>query len=198
MNAENLRTGWIRVYRSLLDHHLFQQSPAEYFKIWMYFLMRVNHQPRAWWDGKTEITIPAGSFVGSLNSIATGCNVSRKQAERAVEKLKQCQMIECKPGHSYTLYSLVNFTGYNQSQAETGTPRGRQGDAKGTPEGHEGDAKGTPRGLNKKLRREEEKKSESPTVADWNSWDAESGFQDRKSTRLNSSHVSESRMPSSA
>ena len=176
MNAENLRDGWVRVYRSVLNHHVFEQSPAEYFKIWVYMLLRVNHRPRTWWDGRTEITIPPGCLVASLNRIASDCNVSKKQAERAIEKFKQCQMIVCKPGHSYTMYELVNFGGYNPTQGETGTPKGSQRDTEGTPGGQQGDTEGTPRGTNKKERSKEEKKKET-LARDWNGWDPESGFQ---------------------
>ena len=136
------------MYRSMLDHHIWTQHPPEYLKIWLYFLMRAARKPRPWWDGEREITIPMGGFVGSLKTISDNCRVGRKQAERAVELLKKCDMIEAKPGNRYSVYVVVNFAAYQSPEAATGKPEGSQRDASGTPAGNQREAGGKPEGQN--------------------------------------------------
>jgi len=67
------RTGWIRLHRSMLDHPLMEQLPAAWFRIWVAILLSANWKPGVWWNGKREISIPAGSFArapsGSLRTM---------------------------------------------------------------------------------------------------------------------------------
>lgn len=151
MNDFNASTGYIVLYRSLLEHPLFQQHPPEYLKIFLYCLLKASYKPRKWWDGKTEHQIPIGGFIGSINTISSVCGVSRGQAERAIGVFKVCEMIEVRPGHSNSLYVLQNFERYQFSDKSTETQTGHKQDASETPAGQQRDASETPARSNNKV-----------------------------------------------
>ena len=128
------------MYRSTLDHALFAQHPAEYLKVWLYLLLRAAAKPRTWWNGQSEIAIPAGGFVGSINTISERCGVSRGQVERALRTFAKCGMIETQVGHKHTLYVIVNFGSYQTGETqEVSGPRRKQ-DASETQAGCKRDA----------------------------------------------------------
>ena len=155
LNTDNPREGYIKLFRSILKHPLFEDHPPEYLKIWIYLLCKATRKPRRWWDGSGEVLIPIGGLVSSLNKIAAACCVSRGQVERALQVFTQCQMIETptgtKPGqpsrHNGSLHVVVNFATYQAYAGETETPTetlgghqpGRQQDASQTPVGRQQD-----------------------------------------------------------
>jgi hypothetical protein len=120
MVSVNASTGFVAVYRSLLDNPLFTQHPPEYLKIFLYCLLRANYRPRKWWDGRGEIDIPIGGFISSSVSISDACKTSRAQVRRALDVLETSHMIEQKPATKYTLYVVVNYKAYQNLAEDTG------------------------------------------------------------------------------
>src|SRR5690348_2042344 len=86
------RTGWIRLHRSLLDHPLMEQLPAAWLRIWVAILLNANWKPGVWWNGKKEISIPAGSFVVSLDKLASKSGSGVQQVRSALDYFEATRM----------------------------------------------------------------------------------------------------------
>jgi hypothetical protein len=143
VNTENLLTGYVALYRSILEHPLFTQHPPEYLKIWVYMLLRAARKPKRWWDGTAEVSIPVGGFVGSLNTISKRCGVSRSQVQRALVVFAKCDMIDCVPRHNNSLYVVNNYASYQEKKTATDTPAERQRYMSDTPSERDRNVSGT-------------------------------------------------------
>ncbi len=80
-------TGWVRIHRGLLKHPLMVQLPAEWFRVWIFILLRANFQPTTWWDGRREVSLPAGSFITSRAKTSFMLQSIRKANSRRTEIL---------------------------------------------------------------------------------------------------------------
>jgi hypothetical protein len=80
--------GYIRLHRKILDHALFKDKPAEWFKIWMLILLRANWRESVFRPRQGEqITVPAGSLVTSLEKLGTHAALSKEHARRCLDYL---------------------------------------------------------------------------------------------------------------
>ena len=71
------------LFRKLLDHPLMNQLPAAWFRVFVVILLKANWKPGTWWDGRQEITIPAGSMVTSIEKLSKLAGASKRQTRGA-------------------------------------------------------------------------------------------------------------------
>jgi hypothetical protein len=109
--------GYILLHRQLLENPIWTQMPAEHFKVWIGILMRANYKPSKWWDGSTQIDIPAGAFICSLDTLAQFCHVSISQVRSTIKYLEMTHAIARRTTHRHTLLTVTNWSIY-QSAAE--------------------------------------------------------------------------------
>jgi hypothetical protein len=76
--------GYVRLYRSLLEHPLVTQLPAAWFRIFVVILLRVNWRPGVWWDGSRNVDVPAGSMITSVDKLGRLSRATTKQTRGAL------------------------------------------------------------------------------------------------------------------
>ena len=75
--------GYIRLHRKLLENPIFTSKPPEWFKIWIFILLRANWRESTFHPRQGEsIIVPAGSLVTSLEKLGTHAALSKEHARR--------------------------------------------------------------------------------------------------------------------
>ena len=107
--------GYVRIYRKMLENPIFTGKPAEWFKLWIMILLRVNWRPsvfRAHAGGPIDIS--AGSMVTSLEKLAHTGNTTREQARKCLDYLERTHMITLQRTHHWTKITVLNWSTYQQ------------------------------------------------------------------------------------
>jgi hypothetical protein len=129
-----MNEGWIKVDRSMLDHHLFWEAPSGWLKVWLYLLLSANFTERKWFDGRQEILVPRGSAIASIAAIARDCHVTVKQVRLALAYFVRAGMVSRNGARHQSLISICNYNKYQSTLDSQGlAPGTAQGNAKGTP-----------------------------------------------------------------
>lgn len=116
--------GYIKLYRSMLTNPIFKNSKI--LHIWIYFLLKANHQNNTIIFNNQEIIIERGSFLTGLHSIARDTGLSIQNARSALTALSKMKMIEkstSKSTNKFTYLTICNYnifqTSENQHNKET-------------------------------------------------------------------------------
>jgi hypothetical protein len=111
--------GYVRLHRRILDHPLFREKPEGWFKIWIYILLRANWRDSVFHSRRGEsIAVPAGSLITSLEKLGTHTALSKEHARRALDYLERTQSVTLLRTHHWTMITIVNWAGYQQSDDE--------------------------------------------------------------------------------
>jgi len=106
------KDGWIKVHRRMIESDIFCWKPAEWLKIWLYILLKVNHS-----DG----SLPRGTAYFSKDW--EDAHVSKWQWHKCVKYLKRATMIATeKATHGY----IIKVLKYNNYQELTKKPSNTQ------------------------------------------------------------------------
>src|SRR5229473_458962 len=116
--------GWVCVHRSLLKHPLMVQLPAEWFRVWIFILLRANFQPTTWWDGRREVSLPAGSFITSEQKLALCCKVSEKQIRGALKYFQTAGMVARSAASKYSILTVCKWEAYQSRENGEGEVEG--------------------------------------------------------------------------
>lgn len=124
--------GWIKIYRSIQSHWLWENGHERYAKWWMDILLMVNHEPKKMLDKNGNlVTIRRGETMTSERKLAEKWNASRVTVHRFLDLLVEDDMIEVKRlVNLYTTLKVNNYNAYQDKNAkyEPGTiPQTRPG-----------------------------------------------------------------------
>ncbi|HEY7338962.1 MAG TPA: hypothetical protein VH639_28995 [Bryobacteraceae bacterium] len=109
--------GYVRLHRKILDNPLFKNKPAGWFKIWIFILLRANWRESVFRPRQGEaITVPAGSFVTSLEKLGTHAALSKEHARRCLDYLERARSVTLQRTHHWTMITVVNWAAYQQSE----------------------------------------------------------------------------------
>lgn len=137
--TDKRQAGYVRVYRSLLDHPLTDQLPAAWFRVFIVILLKTNWKPGVWWDGHREITIPPGSLVTSVDKLRRLSKVSVKQVRGCLKYLAAANIAAIRTANQYTIITVTNWELYQDNDASEGKP---DGTVEGKPRANEGQTEG--------------------------------------------------------
>ncbi|SDI14951.1 hypothetical protein SAMN05192534_12330 [Alteribacillus persepolensis] len=113
--------GYIKLYRSLLDDHLFIESTPEQKVIMIALLLMVNHKENDWeWKGE-RYTVQPGQVITSLPKIAekAGKGISVQNVRTALNRLKKHGFLTDKSTNKNRLITIVNWGKYQGSANES-------------------------------------------------------------------------------
>jgi hypothetical protein len=109
--------GYIRLHRKLLENPIFTSKPPEWFKIWIFILLRANWRESTFHPRQGEsIIVPAGSLVTSLEKLGTHAALSKEHARRCLDYLVRTHTITLETTHHWTKITIVNWAAYQQSE----------------------------------------------------------------------------------
>jgi len=134
-----MHTGWIKLYRTLLDSPLWQNSTAEQKVVLVTLLLMANHAQRQWeWQGK-PYTCKPGQMITSLNSIQERCGkgISQRNIRTALKRFVKLGFLTDQSTKHNRLITICRWIDYQDtSQPDDKPADNRLTDACQTPDSH--------------------------------------------------------------
>lgn len=116
--AEAGSSGYVKFYRSLIDHKFWLEGDFDKGKAWADLLVRARWQDGTQTIGKHQFEVKRGQFCGSVKELARRWKWSRNRVYRFLEELEKEGMAE---HHNNVVTSLITITNFEQYQGD-GTP----------------------------------------------------------------------------
>lgn len=113
--VSDVSTGYVRLYRKLLNNPVWTQLVPAVAKVAIFFLLRASYKPSQWWDGSKTVEIPAGGFITSYARTAEACNLSVQQVRDAFTHLFGTHFATYARTKRWTLVTVLNWATYQAS-----------------------------------------------------------------------------------
>jgi hypothetical protein len=84
-----MQTGWIKLYRKLLNHEIFKSKDDKLFKTFIYCLLRAGHKEREIFFNKQKVKLKPGQFITSRNNASRDLGFSPKTFDRKIQILQR-------------------------------------------------------------------------------------------------------------
>jgi hypothetical protein len=130
-----LAGGYVKLYRKLIENPVWTQLSPAVLKVMFAFLIKANWKPATWYDGRSEIQIPRGSFVTSYPKMAEFCSLTPKQVRAAFDHLQRLHFAAYTRAAKWTMVTVLNYSTYQDVASEEGTVEGSLGAGSGHDEG---------------------------------------------------------------
>ena len=147
--------GWIKIHRKIMDWEW--KSEPNMIALWIDLLCRANHAPHRW----QGVDVDRGQCVVGLKSLSVSTGLSVKSVRTCLDRLKSASQVAIESNNRYSLVSIINYDGYQCSDAE-------QNEANGTPDGkqaaNKGQTNGKQRATNKNDKNEDNEKNEKISI----------------------------------
>lgn len=108
-----MHRGYIKIWRKLEDSGLLQMHST--FTLFVYMLMQANHKPIKY----GMETVDRGQFITGRHKLSEAIGLSEQKLRTCVDKLHILGMITSKPTNKYTLYTIVNYGQYQDTEDVT-------------------------------------------------------------------------------
>jgi hypothetical protein len=106
--------GWIKIHRKLLMNAVFYK--ADYFQVWMYILLNVNHETRKMiWNNESK-TIEKGSGIFSQKKISSELKIPIGTVNNILKFLKAESQIEIKSTPKFTEIKVIMWSEYQEAE----------------------------------------------------------------------------------
>lgn len=113
---ENYGSGWIKIYRSIRKHWLWEDEKR--FKAWITILLEVNHEPNKTIINGEVINCDRGQKLYSIKTWAKifGKKWTQQKVKTFFKLLEKDLMIETKGLRKTTMLSVCNYDTYQNKQ----------------------------------------------------------------------------------
>lgn len=115
-----MKEGWVKLYRRLVDNPRFKDG--DWLRVWMWMLMTATHKPHDVLFKGERITLNPGQFTAGRLQIAEKTGVSDAKVYRVIETLKSEQQIEQRISNACSLYTILNWVEYQQTEQQNEQP----------------------------------------------------------------------------
>lgn len=113
--------GYVKLYRKTMESSVW--TDPDLFRLWMYCLMKANHEVKTFYHDKQQISLEAGQFVTGRFSLEKDLNngvPKRKQIPETtlwnwLKKLQDAGNIDIKSTNKYSIVTVVNWSEYQES-----------------------------------------------------------------------------------
>lgn len=127
-----MNEGWVKTYRSLTDHWVWQDKPFSKGQAWMDLLLMVNHsEKKVLIDGKLE-NVERGQTVSSIRKLCDRWGWSNTKVKNFLKMLENDSMIHVKSDTKKTVITIVNYGVYQDSENEKTTLKRQSNDTETT------------------------------------------------------------------
>ena len=124
-----MESGYIKLYRCLLEHPIWKTSTAEQKVILITLLEMANHAPAKWvWKGK-EFEVDRGQMITSIPEIkrAAGVDISDMNVRTALKKFEKVfGFLTDESTHTGRLITIVNYSKWQGLEDSTNRQTNRQ------------------------------------------------------------------------
>lgn len=109
--------GWIKLYRKLIDDHLWTETTPKQKTVMITILLMANSQAKDWKRIGTSYHVEPGEFVTSLKSIAekAGVGISPDNVRSSLKFLKDSGFLTWKSTNKNRLITIANWGKYQGS-----------------------------------------------------------------------------------
>lgn len=121
--------GWVKLYRSLLDHPVWSHHNAARTLTWIF--MRVNWKV-GYHNGRP---VPRGSLITGRHAGSEAVGLSPSTFQRALDKLVELGCITIKADNQKTIVTLCNYERYQGDEQPERTADGQRMDSERTADG---------------------------------------------------------------
>lgn len=108
-------SGWIKLYRQLRDHELWNAERFTKGQAWVDILLMANYKPTIIPIRGQELHLDRGDLAWSQVSLARRWRWNERTVNRFLAMLQRRQMIRCRINNLTTVISIVNFDEYQKS-----------------------------------------------------------------------------------
>ena len=111
--------GWIKTYRSLINHWIWKDS--EYLKAWIYLLFRANFSNANVLVDKMLVNVSKGQFITSLKKLSDDTGMSIQRLRTFLKLLEIDQMVKIETSSKLTKITICNYDNYQDAQHTANT-----------------------------------------------------------------------------
>lgn len=130
---ENFSTGFIKVYRSILDNILWDKKKKSMFEAWIYILLKANWQDAKVNVGFEIVQIKRGEFLTSQDQLSKIFRWDRSTVRKFLYMIQRDNMCVLHTTKKYTKITVCNYESYQEV-----SPRAQhQNNIKATSEQHQ-------------------------------------------------------------
>ena len=101
--------GWVKAYRSLQEHWVWQEKPFSKGQAWIDLMLRANHSEKKVMRNGELFVIKRGQRLTSIKGLADRWGWSRKKVSGFLDRLELDGMMEQERTTKDTLVTLVNY-----------------------------------------------------------------------------------------
>ncbi len=105
---DNYITGWVKVFRSLINWEWFTDSQTVH--LFIYCLLKANIQEKGW----RGLTINRGQFVTSYEKMSQETGISLQSVRTRIEKLEKTGEVTRESTNNFTIVTVCNYDTYQQ------------------------------------------------------------------------------------
>jgi hypothetical protein len=131
--------GTVNVSRSIWKDAAFKAQPFTEREAFLWMIMEASYRTREKRLGNTIFSLNRGQLVTSIRFMAEAWKWEKSTVDRFIQRLKKRDMIGTLSGTDGTVITICNYSLYQDSAADSGTPENRKRDTSGTPAGHQRD-----------------------------------------------------------
>ena len=103
--------GWIKLHRKLLKNPIFSSEKA--LKVWIWCLLKANHEPNDFYLGRQRIHLETGQFIMGKNTAKVELKMAIATIWFWLDRLSNVELcIERKPTNKYTVITVLNWNEY--------------------------------------------------------------------------------------
>ena len=161
-----METGYIKLHRSMRDWEWYHDLPV--YRLFTCMLFMANWKDKRW----QGLEIKRGQFVSSISNLSAESDLTVKQVRGALKKLESTGEVASKRTNKYSLYTIINYSSYQDDPRPEGNQKGKREAGEGQAEGTLRANKGQQLKKDKKERKEEGKSMSHPfaseVVTRWN------------------------------
>ena len=112
--------GFIKLHRKLLTWEWYHDTNAKL--IFLHLLLSSNWEDKRW----RGVVIRRGQLVSSIGELSKELKLTLQQARTAIKKLMSTNEITCQATNKFTLYTIVNYSSYQDSKKENNKQNNNQ------------------------------------------------------------------------
>ena len=113
--------GYIKLYRDIQDHWLWQEKPFSKAQAWIDLLMMANHIDKQIPFGNDLVLVERGCLITSEVKLAVRWGWSRTKARAFLDMLKSDNMIDKQSDNKKTYIKVLNYSVWQDSETVKNT-----------------------------------------------------------------------------
>jgi len=118
-------SGWIKLYRKIIDNPLYFSEPFTRSQAWIDLLLLANHKPNFFFKRGIKIEVGIGQIGYDLETLAKRWQWSRGKVERFISILESENTIVRQKNNVSTLISIVNYEQYQTDDKPNRKPNSK-------------------------------------------------------------------------